>query len=88
MDTRVGQTTVGELLPIFILILVLLFFLFFCIKTAIATSKSKAKGKQKRQELITSGVKIITFGKLVTGLALPEGTFCNIYEYDDKFVFI
>lgn len=58
------------------------------IRMAIITSKAKKQGKINREKLKESGVINMAFGDHMAGLPLAEGTFCNIHEYDDKFVFI
>lgn len=88
MDTPMGQSTVGEMLPLLIIIGVLFLLIIFCIRMIILTSKAKAQGKRQRKELMDSGVVNMTVGKHMAGLPLSEGTFCNIHEYSDKIVFL
>lgn len=87
MDTPMGQSTVGEMLPLLIIIGVLFLLIIFCIRMFILTSRAKAQGKKKRQELVASGVINMTVGSHMAGLPLAEGTSCNIYEYENKILF-
>ena len=41
MNTQVGQTTLGELMPLLIMIVLLLLFVVFCFRMVIITSKAK-----------------------------------------------
>ncbi len=45
MDTPVGESTVGELMPYIIVIVILLLIAAFCIFMAIKTSKARKAGK-------------------------------------------
>lgn len=87
MDTQLGKSTVGEMLPLFIIIVVLLLFLVFCIRMIISTSKAKKQGKQAHNELqqLSSKKQAVAYGKFkhTAGLPLAENTFCELFYCPD-----
>ena len=87
MDTKIGQSTVGEMLPIFIVLGLLVLFIVFCFKMIIVTSKAKKMQKQKLKELKDSGVTVVTTLHHVNGLPIAENVACQILSYPDRFEF-
>lgn len=82
MGTSTGSDAfIYVILGIFFLIIIL------CIRMFVVTSRVKKQGKINKQRLKESGVINITYGSHMAGLPLAEGTFCNIHEYCDKFIF-
>lgn len=85
MNTPMGQSTVGELLPFLIILFILFAFIFFCIKTIISISKSRKENKntmQKRKD--ETGAYHSASLEHTTGLPVPEGTFCTLFLCPDK----
>ena len=56
MDTVVGKTTLGELLPYIVVVSLLIIFIVFCIAMAIKTSKIKKKQKKELKDLKAQGL--------------------------------
>lgn len=54
MEKQIGETTLGELMPIFIVIGILIVFIVFCIYMSIKTSQAKKAGKRQKQSLCNS----------------------------------
>lgn len=51
MNTPIGKSTIGEMLPFFIVIGVLTLFIIFCVRMFVVTSKAKKEGKKKMKNL-------------------------------------
>ena len=88
MDTQVGQTTVGSLIPYFIVIAILMLFIAFCIKMTIATSKIKKQQKTNIKRLKSQGLIQQCVANHVYGLPVAEGLFCTISFFKDYIEFI
>ena len=83
MDYPIGQSTLGEMLPLFIITGILLLVLVFCIKMIVTTSKIKKASKQYNKELKDKGVTCSAVLAHVNGLSIPENTLCQIHSYPD-----
>lgn len=85
MNTIMGKSTLGEMLPYFIVIAILISIVIFCVKMTIVTSKTRKEAKQqmekRKQE---SGATFVTSLKHSIGLPVPEGTFCKLFLCPDK----
>ena len=84
MDTPIGQSTVGDMLPFLIIMAILLLIIIFCIRMAIVTSKAKKQGKVLIKEQQAQGMSIHIFAKHVNGLPIAENLVCQIYSFPDK----
>lgn len=84
---KIGQTTLGELMPIFIVLFVCLIFLVFLVFAIIAGSKVRKKEKNKVQELKTKGLTFHTYFSHLNGLPIAEGTMCEFFSYPDRYEF-
>lgn len=80
-------TSNGSDITFYVVMGILFLIIIFCIRMIIVTSKIKKQGKINRQKLKESGVIHMTGGSHMAGLPLAEGTYCNIHEYADKFIF-
>ncbi len=87
MDAPIGKSTLGELLPSFIVILILLLFLVFCIIMIVKASKIKKKRKKELAILKKQGLTIRTTLSHVNGLPLAENLPCEILSYPDRIEF-
>ena len=56
METKIGGTTLDELMPILIIIGILILFIVFCIYMAIQTSRAKKIGQMEKQNLCQSNM--------------------------------
>ncbi len=87
MDTPMGDSTVGEMLPYFILIGVLFVFGLFCFRMFQITSKLKREQKEKLKQRKANGMSNhITFYH-VNGLPITENMPCEISSYPDRIEF-
>lgn len=84
MDIPLGQSTVGEMLPFFIIIGILLVVVIFCFKMIVVTTKMKKVEKQHNKELKNQGVTCRAVLAHVNGLSIPENTLCEIYSYPER----
>lgn len=87
MNTPVGKSTLGEMLPLFILIGFLTLFVIFCIKMILATSKAQRNYKQQQSALKAQGMSISTAFHHVNGLPIAENLLCNVLSYPDRIEF-
>ena len=87
MNTQVGQTTLGELMPLLIMIVLLLLFVVFCFRMVIITSKAKKERKRKLQQLKENGLTLSGCFNHINGLNLPENMMCEVFSYSDRFEF-
>ncbi|WP_313132662.1 hypothetical protein [Anaerocolumna sp.] len=85
MDTKIGQSTLREMLPGFIILAVLLLFIIFCIKMLISTSKARKEGKSKLQTLKNKGMTYSLTARHTSGLPIAENTQCTICSYPDRY---
>lgn len=87
MNTPIGQSTLGEMLPFFIVIGVLLLIAIFSIYMAIKTSKIRKKVKAEQNKRIGElGAYHTATLKHTKGLPVPEGTLCRLFLCHDKIV--
>jgi len=87
MDTPMGKSTVGEMLPLFIIIGILLLFIIFCIKMIRVISKTAKKQKKQLNELKNAGMTVHAALNHINGLPIAENILCEIFSYPDKFEF-
>lgn len=87
MDTVVGKTTLGELLPYIVVVSLLIIFIVFCIAMAIKTSKIKKKQKKELKDLKAQGLTCQITANHTYGLPLAEGLFCKIQVFKDHIDF-
>ena len=87
MNKPIGQSTLGEMLPLFIIIGILLFLLFFSIRMLVITSKVKKKQKHEVAELKAKGLTMRMSVKHVNGLPIAENLICKINSYNDRLEF-
>ena len=89
VNQKIGETTLGELLPSIVVIIFVLIFLLFCIRMVI----DKLKVKMKKKNLINNSMaekNATLFACLshVNGLPIPENVSCNIYSTPNKYEII
>lgn len=84
MNTPIGKSTLGELLPNFIFIFILFILVIFCIRMIIVNSKAR---KKNLAELKADGVFIHTAFNHVNGLPIAENLLCEIKSYQDRLEF-
>lgn len=91
MDTPIGQSTLGEMLPFFIIIPILLFIVVFCFIMAIKTSKEMKQNKLNKSnqelQLQQMGVMYHTTLKHADGLPLPLDVNCEVLAYQNHIQF-
>lgn len=87
MNTPIGKSTVGEMLPLFIIIGILVIIIVFCIKMIIVTSKARKIQKQHISTLKSQGMSIYTAFDHVNGLPIPENLLCEVFSYPDRIEF-
>lgn len=86
MNRPIGQTTLGEIGPLFVLIGVLILFLIFCIVMFIKTSQArKIAMKQQANMLAEKNATIVGKFQHVNGLPVAEGVSCLIASRVDKY---
>ncbi|MHA9741981.1 hypothetical protein [Robinsoniella peoriensis] len=88
MDTKLGQSTVGEMLPYFVIIALLFIFIVFSISILIKSSKIKKAAKKEMKKKKKNGLLASASGKHMAGLTVPEGLMCAIEVYADKYIFL
>lgn len=86
MNTQMGQSTVGEMLPYLIVLGVCLLLIIFCIKMAITTSKAQKKQKAVAAQKKENGATVTVNCPHVSGLPIAENILCTITSYPDKLV--
>lgn len=87
MDTPVGKSTLGEMLPFLIIIGVLLVIVIFCFKMARLTSQAKKREKQQLNILRQQGLTIHTEFPHVNGLPIAENLLCEIFSFPNRIEF-
>lgn len=87
MDTPVGKSTLGEMLPFLIIIGVLLVIVIFCFKMARLTSKGKKNEKQQLNALKAQGLTIHATFPHVNGLPIAENLLCEIFSFPNRIEF-
>lgn len=87
MNKPIGQSTLGEMLPLFIIIGILLLVIIFSTRMVVATSKAKKKQKHELTTLKTQGLTMRMSFKHVNGLPIAENLNCEINSYNDRLEF-
>lgn len=87
MNTPIGKSTLGELLPNFIVIGIGLLLIIFCIIMIIATSKIRKERKQQMNNLKNQGLSVYTAFHHVNGLPIAENLLCEVFSYPDRIEF-
>lgn len=87
MNTPIGKSTIGEMLPFFIVIGVLTLFIIFCVRMFVVTSKAKKEGKKKMKNLKNQGLSVYAAFHHVNGLPLAENLLCEVFSYPDRIEF-
>ena len=80
MDTPIGKSTLGEMIPYFVVIIILLLMVIFSFKMIIVTSKAQKERKKQ-------GVTVYTTFYHVNGLPIAENLLCEILSYSDRIDF-
>jgi len=84
MNTPLGKSTIGEMLPYFIAIIVLILIVIFCIRMIVVTSRTK---KARKEAIKKSGLMMHTAFNHVNGLPIAENLSCEIKSYPDRIDF-
>ena len=84
IDTPMGQSTVGEMLPFFIVIGVGLVLIIICIRMIAVTSKMKQEQKKAVMQKKANGATVMLTCPHVNGLPIAENILCQITSYPDK----
>lgn len=87
MNTPIGKSTIGEMLPFFIVIGVLTLFIIFCVRMFVVTSKAKKEGKKENEESKNQGLSVYAAFHHVNGLPLAENLLCEVFSYPDRIEF-
>ena len=87
MNTPIGKSTIGEMLPFFIVIGVLTLFIIFCVRMFVVTSKAKKEGKKEMKNLKNQGLSVYAAFHHVNGLPLAENLLCEVFSYPDRIEF-
>lgn len=87
MNTKIGNSTLGEMLPYFIVIIILLLMLVFCFRMVIVTSRAKNERKKQTAILQNQGLTIYAAFLHVNGLPIAENILCDVFSYPDRLEF-
>ena len=87
MNAPIGKSTIGEMLPFFIVIGVLTLFIIFCVRMFVVTSKAKKEGKKKMKNLKNQGLSVYAAFHNVNGLPLAENLLCEVFSYPNRIEF-
>lgn len=87
MSQPIGKSTVGEMLPIFIIFALLILFAIFCIKRAASSLKVSNQLKNEIKMRKKNGMTIYVTLSHISGLPIAN-VLCQIFSYPDKFEFI
>lgn len=88
MDTPIGESTVGELMPLTIVIVILLLIIAFCIFMAVKTSKARAIAKANLQNsMVNKNALFMVAIKHFNGLPIAEGVLTQCFWCPTKVVF-
>lgn len=87
MNTPIGESTVGELLPLLIVLGILFLIIIVSIRMFISTSKAKKERKKKIQNLKNQGLTVCAEFHHVNGLPLAENLLCEVLSYPDRIEF-
>lgn len=87
MNTPIGKSTLGEMLPLFILIGVLVLLIIFCIKMIRVTSKAQKVRKQQQSTLKAQGMSIYATFTHVNGLPISENLLCEVFSFPNRIEF-
>lgn len=89
MNQKIGETTLGEILPLIIVIIFLFLFIIFCICMFIGISRTKRKQKNLvKSSIAEKNATLFVCLPHVNGLPIPENVFCDIYSTPNKFEII
>lgn len=84
MDIPVGKSTLGEMLPLFIIIAILLLFLIFCVKMLLLSLKMQKEKKNQLKNEKSSGATLSATFLHTNGLPIAENIPCKIISYPDR----
>lgn len=87
MNTQLGNSTVGEMLPFFVVIGILLWLFISCVRMFMAISKIRKEKKNSIQNLKNQGLTIHTTFNHVNGLPIAENILCEVFSYPDRIEF-
>lgn len=87
MNTKIGNSTLGEMLPYFIVIIILLLIVVFCFRMVIVTSRAKNERKKQTAILQNQGLTIYAAFLHVNGLPIAENILCDVFSYPDRLEF-
>jgi len=87
MNTPIGKSTLGEMLPLFIFMGIMLLIIIFCIRMFFITSKAKNRQKQEMNKLKKQGLTIYATLNHINGLPLAENLLCEVFSYPDRIEF-
>lgn len=88
MNKPLGQSTVGEMMPLFFIIAILFLIIIFIIHKVIKTSKIKNKNKEKMLDFKSDGASVICAFLHINGLPIAENAICQLISYPDHYDFI
>lgn len=88
MDTKIGQSTAGEMLPLLVVIAILLLIAVFSLYMIVQTSKAKKKQKEEQFKLKAQGMLHQIIATHTYGLPLADGIVCTIQLYINRMDFI
>lgn len=87
MNTPLGKSTIGEMLPYLIVIGVLILICVFCFRMIIVTTKQRKQIKQGKQARKNQGLSVYTAFHHVNGLPIAENLLCEVFSYPDRIEF-
>lgn len=87
MNTPIGKSTVGEMLPLFITMGFLILLVIFAFRMVVITSKAQKKRKQAVKEMKGNGLSIYSAFHHVNGLPIAENFLCEVFSYPDRIEF-
>lgn len=89
MDMPIGQSTLSEMLPLFILIAFLFAIIIFCTYMAVKTTKMQKDAKKERKEIMkANNASLMETFIHFSGLPIPEGVACKVISLPDRYDFI
>ena len=85
----IGQSTLSEMLPLFILIAFLFAIIIFCTYMAVKTTKMQKDAKKERKEIMkANNASLMETFIHFSGLPIPEGVACKVISLPDRYDFI
>lgn len=84
IDTQIGQTTLGELIPYIVMSIIFLGILAFCIYMIIITSIISIRRKKYLKQLKSQGMLALVQGRHLMGLPVTGGMQCVLFYYPDR----